>query len=74
MSDGDYTGTIKWFNADKGYGFIEPDQGEDDVFFHYSALEEKTGFKTIDEDARVSFTQDSGEDGLFAPEVYEIDG
>jgi cold shock protein len=47
------TGTVKWFNAEKGYGFIEV-PGNDDVFVHYSAIEGE-GFKTLDEGQRVSF-------------------
>ncbi|AUS07490.1 cold-shock protein [Laceyella sacchari] len=50
---GKTTGTVKWFNADKGYGFIEV-PGNDDVFVHYSAIEGE-GFKTLDEGQRVSF-------------------
>jgi cold shock protein len=50
---GKTTGTVKWFNAEKGYGFIEV-PGNDDVFVHYSAIEGE-GFKTLDEGQRVSF-------------------
>jgi cold shock protein len=50
---GKTSGTVKWFNADKGYGFIEV-PGNDDVFVHYSAIEGE-GFKTLDEGQRVSF-------------------
>ena len=46
-------GIVKWFNADKGFGFITQDDG-DDIFVHYSALNEQ-GFKTLDEGARVEF-------------------
>ena len=48
------TGTVKWFNAGKGYGFIERDNGEGDVFVHYSAIN-GSGFKTLDEGQRVEF-------------------
>ena len=47
------TGKVKWFNAEKGYGFITTDEGKD-VFVHYSAIQSE-GFKTLDEGAAVSF-------------------
>jgi len=47
-------GKVKWFNEDKGYGFIERDDGGDDVFLHFSALNQ-SGFKSIAEDAAVEF-------------------
>ena len=47
-------GTVKWFNAEKGYGFIAPDQGGDDVFVHYSAIVAE-GYKRLKEGQRVSF-------------------
>jgi CspA family cold shock protein len=48
------TGTVKWFNPAKGFGFIQPDQGGADVFVHISALE-STGLKTLNEGQRVSY-------------------
>lgn len=48
------TGTVKWFNATKGYGFIQPDQGGNDVFVHISALE-GLGIKSLNEGQRVSY-------------------
>jgi CspA family cold shock protein len=48
------TGTVKWFNATKGFGFIQPDQGGNDVFVHISALQ-GTGLKTLNEGQRVSY-------------------
>lgn len=53
-------GTVKWFSAEKGYGFIERDDGQGDVFVHYSAINAK-GFRTLEEGQRVDFeiTQDA---------------
>jgi CspA family cold shock protein len=48
------TGTVKWFNATKGYGFIQPDGGGKDIFVHISALE-KAGYTSLAEGAKVSF-------------------
>jgi CspA family cold shock protein len=48
------TGTVKWFNATKGYGFIQPDQGGKDVFVHISAVE-KAGLSSLNEGAKVSY-------------------
>ncbi|MBE6477297.1 MAG: cold-shock protein [Propionibacteriaceae bacterium] len=48
------TGTVKWFNAEKGYGFIAVDGAGDDVFVHYSAIE-TSGFRSLDEGQRVEF-------------------
>jgi cold shock protein len=52
------TGTVKWFNAGKGFGFIQRDNGED-VFVHFSAIE-ASGYRTLDEGARVSFIVKKG--------------
>ncbi len=48
------TGTVKWFNAEKGYGFIVPDDGGKDVFVHITAVEQ-AGFKTLDEGQKLEF-------------------
>lgn len=49
-----FNGTVKWFNADKGFGFISKDEGGDDFFVHFSAIMTQ-GFKTLDEGQRVTF-------------------
>ena len=54
-------GKVKWFNADKGYGFIERDGG-DDLFVHFSEIESE-GFKSLDEGQAVSFTEATGQNG-----------
>ena len=61
------TGTVKWFNADKGYGFIEQ-EGGDDVFVHYSALQ-SDGFRTLEDGQRVEFTVERGPKCLQASNV-----
>ena len=48
-------GTVKWFNADKGYGFIAPDDGTDDVFVHHSAIQ-ADGYRSLQENQRVEYT------------------
>lgn len=48
------TGTVKWFNTTKAFGFIKPDEGNQDVFVHISALQE-SGMQTLEENAKVSF-------------------
>lgn len=64
-------GRVKWFNEEKGYGFIERMDGGDDVFLHFSALEQ-SGFKTIAEDARVEFDVEQGPKGPKAANVMEV--
>jgi CspA family cold shock protein len=56
------TGTVKWFNAVKGYGFIAPDQGGKDVFLHVSALE-RAGLNSVPDGQKVTFELESGRDG-----------
>jgi CspA family cold shock protein len=64
-------GTVKWFNEDKGFGFIERNDGGEDVFLHFSALGQ-SGFKTIAEAARVEFDVEQGPKGPKASNVIEI--
>ena len=61
------TGTVKWFNAAKGYGFLARESGED-VFVHFSGIE-ATGYKTLDEGCKVTFVVKSGPKGLQAEQV-----
>ena len=63
-------GTVKWFNASKGFGFIEQDNGGD-VFVHYSAIK-TDGFKTLDEGARVQFEVVDGPKGPAAANVVQL--
>ena len=56
------TGTVKWFNAQKGYGFIQPDDGSKDVFVHISAVE-RTGKTTLPEGQKVGFEIEQGQRG-----------
>ncbi|MDB5084071.1 MAG: Cold shock protein CspC [Bacilli bacterium] len=63
-------GTVKWFNAEKGYGFIEV-QGGDDVFVHFSAIT-GDGFKTLEEGQRVSFEIVQGNRGAQAANVVKL--
>ena len=64
------TGTVKWFNAEKGYGFISI-QGEDDVFVHFSAIQ-TDGFKTLEEGQEVEFEVVQGAKGPQAADVVRI--
>lgn len=65
------TGTVKWFNPDKGFGFIQPDDGTDDVFVHFSAIN-SSGFRSLDEGVKVEYDVESGPKGLQAANVTTI--
>jgi len=62
------TGTVKWFNDAKGFGFIEPDDGGADIFAHFSAIAME-GYKTLKQGARVSFEVAQGPKGLMAASI-----
>jgi len=65
------SGKVKWFNESKGFGFIEQDSGED-VFVHYSAIEDQGGFRTLREEQRVEFAVEQGPKGLQATRVKAL--
>ena len=62
------TGTVKWFNAHKGFGFIAPDDGSADVFAHFSAIN-GTGYRSLEENQQVSFEVTQGQKGLQAENI-----
>ena len=64
------TGTVKWFNGSKGYGFISREDG-DDVFVHYSAIQSE-GYRNLEEGQRVEFTVERGPKGLQATQVVGL--
>ena len=68
------TGTVKWFNAGKGYGFISNDEGGEDVFVHFSAIQVE-GFKTLRDGQKVSFEveEDAAKGKLRASNVTPIE-
>ena len=62
-------GTVKWFNAEKGFGFIEADDGGPDVFVHFSAIADRGGYRSLDEGQRVEFEASEGQRGRQADRV-----
>jgi CspA family cold shock protein len=64
-------GTVKWFNADKGFGFITPDDGSADVFVHYSAIE-TSGYRSLEENQKVEYTVTQGPKGPQAEKVHPV--
>ena len=65
------TGTVKWFNETKGFGFLTQDNGGEDVFVHFRAIASE-GFKTLNEGQKVSFEVEKGQKGLSASNVTVI--
>lgn len=65
------TGTVKWFNSEKGFGFIAPDGGGDDVFVHFSAIQ-SSGYKSLDEGQKVEFEVTQGQKGDAAANVVPV--
>lgn len=65
------TGIVKWFNAEKGFGFIAPDDGSADVFVHYSEIQ-GSGFRTLEENQQVEFEVGEGQKGPQAQQVTAL--
>ena len=64
-------GTVKWFNADKGYGFIAPAEGGDDLFVHFSEIQ-GSGYKSLDENQKVNYEVGEGRKGPQAQNVTPL--
>lgn len=62
------TGTVKWFNDEKGFGFITPEGGGEDLFVHFKAIQ-GDGFKSLKEGQRVSYVAEKGQKGMQAAQV-----
>jgi CspA family cold shock protein len=65
------SGTVKWFNAEKGYGFIAPDGGGNDVFVHFSAIQ-SSGYRSLEEGQKVEFEITQGQKGDAAADVRPV--
>jgi cold shock protein len=63
------TGTVKWFNDAKGYGFVTPDDGSEDLFAHFSAINNMGGFKTLKEGQKIKFEVTQGPKGKQASNI-----
>jgi cold shock protein len=64
-------GTVKWFNDEKGYGFISPDDGGEDLFVHHTGIS-GSGFKSLDEGSKVSYEATQGKKGMQADNVSPL--
>jgi cold shock protein len=65
------TGTVKWFNADKGFGFITPEDGGKDLFVHFSGID-AAGFRSLDEGMKVEYESEAGDKGPKAVKVRPV--
>ncbi len=65
------SGTVKWFSSSKGFGFIEPEGGGDDIFVHFSVIQSE-GFRTLNEGQNVSYEVEKGPKGFHATEVEVV--
>ena len=65
------TGTVKWFSADKGFGFITPDESGEDLFVHHNAIQ-SSGFRSLTEGAKVSYDAEQGPKGPAAANVQTV--
>lgn len=65
-------GTVKWFNATKGFGFIAPEQGGEDIFVHFSAIQSEGGYRTLEEGAKVQYEVEKSNRGLSAVNVKKL--
>ena len=64
-------GTVKWFNGEKGYGFITPDDGSEDLFVHYTGIS-GSGFRSLDEGEKVTYEAAQGRKGMEAKNVSKV--